>query len=68
MRRLRAIEGQYVNVLLRDGTRIENRQLVSSGRRQAAKLWLFAGDEDIFVAVRDVVAVSEAQPDQPEAA
>jgi hypothetical protein len=48
-----------VSVALRDGTRIDDSNLVSSGRRRANTIWLFANGEDVFVPVEDVVDVWE---------
>ena len=64
---LTLIEGQQVNVALRDGTRIDDCQLVSGGRKQVASLWLFSNGEDVFVPRRDVVDVWETRP-EPRAA
>jgi hypothetical protein len=65
---LRSIEGRQVNVVLRDGRRIDGCELVSSGRHRVPKLWLFSDGEDVFVAFHDVVAVWEADNDQSQAA
>ena len=65
---LRSIEGRQVNVVLRDGRRIDGCELVSSGRHRVPKLWLFSDGEDVFVAFHDVVAVWEAHNDQSQAA
>jgi hypothetical protein len=56
-RGLSSIEGQQVSVALRDGTRIDDCNLVSS--RHRTSLWLFIGGKDRFVAVDDVVDVWE---------
>jgi hypothetical protein len=48
-----------VSVALRDGTRIDDCNLVSSGRRGVHTLWLFAHGEDIFVPIDDIVDVRE---------
>jgi hypothetical protein len=58
--RLAALEGRRVNVALRDGSRIDDCQLVSTGRTRAARIWLFANDTDTFVALDDVADIWEA--------
>ena len=60
-RTLTMLEGRQVNVALHDGTRIDDSNLVSSGRRQARTLWLFANGEDVFVPLDDVVDVWETR-------
>jgi hypothetical protein len=68
MRALRVIEGRQVNVALRDGTRIDDCQLVSRGRGRVANLWLFTNGNDVFVPSSDVVDVCEANTDRLRAA
>lgn len=58
-RDLRMLEGRTVHVALADGSRMDEVALVSA---RGAKLWIFAGGEDIFVALDRVVDVWEAQP------
>jgi hypothetical protein len=58
--RLVALEGRQVNVALRDGSRIDDCQLVSTGRTRVASIWLFANDTDTFVAFDDVADIWEA--------
>jgi hypothetical protein len=53
------LEGRQVSVALQDGTRIDDSSLVSSGRRRARTLWLFANGEDVFVPIDDIVDVWE---------
>jgi hypothetical protein len=55
-----SIDGCQVHVALRDGTRIDDCQLVSSGRSSVATLWLFANGEDVFVPFDDVIDLWEA--------
>ena len=57
---LAALEGRQVNVALRDGSRIDDCQLVSTGRTRVASIWLFANDTDTFVALDDVTDSWEA--------
>jgi hypothetical protein len=58
-RDLRRLEGRTVNVALAGGSRMDDVALISA---RGAKLWIFAGGEDTFVAVDSVVDVWEAQP------
>ena len=56
-RTLRILEGRQVTVALRDGTRIDDSNLVSGGRQRASTLWLVTNGEDVFVPLADVVDV-----------
>jgi hypothetical protein len=56
-----SIEGRTVNVSLRNGTRIDDCQLVSSGRAGVDNLWLFPNGEDVFVLRSDVLDVWESE-------
>jgi hypothetical protein len=68
MRNLRLIEGQRVCIALRDGTRLDDCDLVSSGRNRLGNLWLFVNGEDVFVAHNDVVDLWQSNRDRPWAA
>ena len=57
---LQLLEGRQVSVALRDGSRIDDCQLVSAGRNGTASLWLFTNGADLFVALADVTAIWEA--------
>ena len=59
LRSLRSSEGRQVSVALRDGSRLDDCCLVSSGRSRVGSLWLFVNGEDVFVALSDVVDVWE---------
>jgi hypothetical protein len=48
-----------VNVALADGSRLDDCELVSAGRRGVESLWLYANGADTFVALEDVSDVSE---------
>ena len=65
---LRSIEGRKVSVALRDGTRLVDCDLVSSGRNRLDNLWLFVNGEDLFVARSDVIDVCTSDDDRPWAA
>jgi len=50
----RNLEGRHVCIALVDGTRIDDCQLVSAARSEAATLWLYDNGTDRFVALVDV--------------
>ena len=53
------------SLALKDGSRIDDNQLISGGRNRARTLWLFASGSDTFVAVDDVVDLWETSPGTP---
>jgi hypothetical protein len=61
LRRIQALEGGNVCVALRDGSRIDDCQLVSAGRRGTGTLWLYGG-QDIFVPLDQVIDLWESRP------
>lgn len=54
------LEGRRVSLALRDGSRIDDCQLVSAGRATTETLWLFTNGADVFVSLDDVLDVWEA--------
>lgn len=54
------LEGRQVCVALRNGSRIDDCQLVSAGRISTDTLWLFSNGADLFVSVDEVLDVWEA--------
>ena len=56
---LHGLEGQQVSVALRNGSRIDDCQLVSAPRARTETLWLFSNGDDLFVSLADVVDVWE---------
>ena len=55
---LRRLEGRTVSVALRDGSRLDDCELVSvAGRRRGGSIWLLVGGDDHIVAVDDVLTV-----------
>ena len=56
----RRFEGRQVSVALDDGSRIDDCQLVSSGRHGVESLWLFVNGADRFVSLDRVIDVWEA--------
>ena len=59
---LRRLEGHCVSLALKDGSRIDNGQLISAGRNRARTLWLFAGGSDTFVAIDEIVDLWDVSP------
>jgi hypothetical protein len=60
--RIRSLEGRCVCVALRDGTRIDDCQLVSCGRQATSSVWVYSNGFDRFVDVADVIDLWEAEP------
>lgn len=56
---LQLLEGRQVSVALRDGSRIDDCQLVSAARATTATLWLFTNGDDVFVPIDDIIDVWE---------
>jgi len=52
-----SIDGRQVNVALRDGTRIDDCQLIAIRRGGIDILWLFADGEDHFIACDNVLGL-----------
>jgi hypothetical protein len=61
LQKLRRLEGRNVSVALIDGTRIDDCQLVSAGRRNTSTLWLYSG-VDLFVPFQQVIDLWESAP------
>jgi hypothetical protein len=59
-RALTALEGSRVHVALADSSRIDDCQLVSTGRPAAPTLWVFTNGADVFLPLADIVEVWEA--------
>jgi len=57
--KLHGLEGRQISVALRNGSRIDDCQLVAAPRAGTATLWLFSNGDDIFVAAGDVIDVWE---------
>ena len=56
---LHGLEGRQVSVALRNGSRIDDCQLVSAPRARTETVWLFSNGDDVFVSLGDVVDVWE---------
>ena len=57
--RLKALEGRRVSLALADGSRIDDGQLISAGRRGLETVWVFANGADTFLRLMDVLDVWE---------
>lgn len=60
--RVRSLEGRCVCVALRDGTRIDDCQLVSCGGQAVSRVWIFSNGSDRFVDLGDVLDLWESAP------
>jgi hypothetical protein len=60
--RIRSLEGRCVCIALRDGTRIDDCQLVSCGRQAAGSMWVYSNGFDRFVDLCDVIELWESEP------
>ena len=60
--RIRSLEGRCVCVALRDGTRIDDCQLVSCGRQTVSNVWIYSNGFDRFVDLGDVIELWESGP------
>jgi hypothetical protein len=59
---LKSLEGRQVCLVLAGGERIDDCQLVSTGRGGVETLWIFADGSDAFIPLADVVDLWEAAP------
>jgi len=57
---LRALEGRRIGLSVRGGRRIDDCQLVSTGRGRARTVWIFADGADAFFSIDDIVDLWEA--------
>jgi hypothetical protein len=59
---LRLLEGHQVSIALRNGARIDDCRLVSSGRTWVPHLWLYANGADTFVPLDEIADLWEVPP------
>ena len=59
---LKVLEGRQVSIALRDGSRIDDCQLVSVGRSGVRSVWIFTQGLDVFLSLNDLTDVWEMQP------
>ena len=59
LRSFRHLEGHHVSVSLCDGSRLDDCELVSTGRGPTATLWLHDGSDDRMVPAAEVIDLWE---------
>jgi hypothetical protein len=62
---LRHLEGRRVGLILNDGSRILDAQLISAGRPGLSSVWILIDGTDNFVPVTAVTEVWEIAPAKP---
>jgi hypothetical protein len=65
---LRHLEGRRVGLVLDDGTRILDAQLISAGRPGLTSVWVLIDNTDNFIPVLHVTEVWEVSPANHQAA
>ena len=62
---LRHLEGRRVSLVLTDGSRILDAQLISAGRPGLSSAWILIDGTDSFIPVMTVTEVWEISPAAP---
>jgi hypothetical protein len=62
---LRHLEGRQVAIVLNDGSRIADAQLISAGRPGLSSVWVLIDGTDSFIPVMTVTEVWEVSPANP---
>ena len=62
---LRHLEGRRVGLILNDGSRIVDAQLISAGRPGLSSVWILIDGTDSFIPVLTVTEVWEIAPAEP---
>ena len=65
---LRHLEGRRVGLILDDGSRIHDAQLISAGRPGLSSVWVLVDGTDNFIPVMAVSEVWEISPANPSQA
>jgi|GEM_PF-3276443 len=65
---LRHLEGRRVGLVLNDGTRIVDAQLISAGRPGLTSVWVLVDGSDSFIPVMTVTEVWEIPQANPSQA
>ena len=65
---LRHLEGRRVALVLSDGSRILDAQLISAGRPGLSSVWILIDGTDSFIPVMTVAEVWEMSPAKPSQA
>jgi hypothetical protein len=63
---IRCLEGHHVSVVLADGSRLDDCELVSAGRHGVNSLWLYANGADTIVPLGAVTGVWEVVSGEQE--
>jgi hypothetical protein len=58
----RDLEGRRVSIALVNGSRLDDCELISAGRRGDDRLWLFSNGADTFVPKAEIVDLWEVAP------
>jgi len=62
---LRHLEGRRVSLVLNDGSRVLDAQLISAGRPGLSSVWVLIDGTDNFIPVMTVTEVWEVAPINP---
>ena len=62
---LRHLEGRRISLVLNDGSRILDAQLISAGRPGLSSVWILIDGTDSFIPVMTVSEVREIAPANP---
>jgi hypothetical protein len=62
---LRHLEGRQIELILTDGSRIHDAQLISAGRPGLSSVWILIDGTDSFIPVMSVTEVWEISPANP---
>ena len=62
---LRHLEGRHVGLVLSDGSRIVDAQLISAGRPGLSSVWVLVDGSDSFIPLIAVTEVWEMAPANP---
>ena len=62
---LRHLQGRQVGLVLRDGSRVLDAQLISAGRPGLSSVWVLVDGTDDFIPVMTVTEVWEISPANP---
>lgn len=60
LRRWRSLQGRRVSIAVADGSCIQDCQLISAGVPGTDNLWVFSNGRDVFVPLKTVLDVWEA--------
>jgi len=58
----KGLEGYRVSIALVNGSRIDDCELISAGRRGDDRLWIYSNGADTFVSLADVADLWEVSP------